>query len=160
MAAAGPSVQADTTVEVIIPAQSGADYDILFPTVFDATDLVSFSSGTVNTGEFGTLDISAIDTDNVYHLLYSGSLYTGGSFGQIIPLINYTGNNFTPFPSKDIKGLHIESGGSPSATLSFTPNTVLTFAVPEPTATLLIFSALFLMAARRNALFRRPVADQ
>lgn len=164
MAAAAPSAQADETFGVTIPDQYlGADYQVFFPEVVDATELVSISAGTVNTGEFGSMVISAIyeDENNVdqYFQIFSSGNF-GFPFFATNPLSNYTGNNFTPFDVPlDIKGLRIESSGAPnqSATLLLPAGTLLTFAVvPEPTATTLIFSALLLVAFRRNVVFRGP----
>ena len=123
LAAVAPGARADETFGVTLPDQySGADYQVFFPEVVDATELVSISAGTVNTGEFGTMVISAIyeDENNVdqYFQIYSGNF--GFPLFATNPLSTYTGNNFTPFPVPlDIKGLRIESGGAPnqSATL-------------------------------------------
>lgn len=160
LAAAGPSVQAGSTVQRTLPSQqSGASYDILFDEVTDATDLVSISAGSVFTGEGGSMTISAIDVNDQVFQLFAGTFFI---WFQTNPLADYTNNDFTLFAApSDIKGLRIASGGSPSATLTLPVGTVLTFAVlPEPTVTFLIFSGLLLLALRRNGLIRRPVGDQ
>ena len=161
LAAAGSSVQADSTVQRTLPSQrSGASYDILFDEVTDATDLVSISAGSVYTGESGQMTISAIDVNNQVFQLFAGTFYA--EWFQTNPLAYYTNNDFTQFAApSDIIGLRIASGGYPSATLTLPAGTVLTFAVlPEPTVTFLIFSGLLLLALRRNGLIRRPVGDQ
>ena len=160
LAAAGSSVQADSTVQRTLTSQrSGSSYDILFDEATDATDLVSISAGSVFTGEGGGMTISAIDVNDQVFQLFAGTFLT---WFQTNTLVYYTNNDFTQFAApSDIKGLRIYSGGFPSATLTLPAGTVLTFAVlPEPTVTFLIFSGLLLLALRRNGLIRRPVGGQ
>lgn len=162
MAATGTDIQAETVEFTLQSQMSGADYDILFPEIAGAVDLVSISAGSVNTGEFGSMTISAITTDNQAFTLFSRSF--GSPFFATNPLVTYTGNNFTDFPvPTNIKGIRIDSSGAPnqSATLTLPTGTVFTFSVvPEPAAVMLIFCGLLLLAAQRKGMFQRPVSER
>ena len=165
LAAAGSNVQAATILVVTDAAYSGSNYDVLFPTVKDATDLFSISSGSVNTGEFGSFTISAIfQDDQVFQVFSSGNT---GQFDADRDLSFYTENDFTPFAApSDVKGVRFVgitggASGAPAATLALPVGTVLTFTVvPEPATALLIVAGLFLIAMLRNGWFRRHAVDR
>jgi|GEM_PF-1258872 len=133
---------------------SGANFDVLFDKVTDATQLVSISAGSVYTGEAATLDISAIFSDNKTQSLFSELLTP---FFSTDPLSKFTGNSFTAFDvPKDVVGLRFQTisyyGAAPNYSLP--ASTTLTFAaVPEPSSALLLAFGMVLLVACRGRIF-------
>ena len=151
VAASGNLGLAEIMVQRTVGAVSGTNFDVLFDTVTDATQLVSISAGSVFTGEGGTFDISAIFSDSQTQSLFSKTI---DSSYTTVALSDITGNSFTAFDvPRDVVGLHFETTdyGVP-LTVSLPADTVLTFAaVPEPsTGLLLSFGVVLLVACRRR----------
>jgi len=133
---------------------SGANFDVLFDTVTDATQLVSISAGSVYTGESAGFDISAIFSDNQTQSLFSGPLYP---ILSTVPLSDVTGNSFTAFDvPKDVVGLRFHTTYVYAATPNYSlpiPTTLTFAAVPEPSSALLLACGMVLLVACRGRIF-------
>jgi len=146
---AGIIVERTTTI-----SYSGEDFDVLFDTVTNATQLVSISAGSVYTGESAGFDISAIFSDDQTQSLFSGELFP---ILETVPLSDITDNIFTAFDvPKDVKGLrfHTTYVEALSPNYSLPVSTTLTFAaVPEPSSALLLAFGMVLLVACRGRIF-------
>ena len=105
LAVSGASnARSDTIVEREVGAVSGDSVDVLFTPVSGATDLVSISTGSVETGEGGTLTISAITVYDQTVEFYSEIF---PAYFSSRPLDSLTSNDFSAFPEADVKGLRL-----------------------------------------------------
>ena len=143
--------QAATTVQTTVgPQAASSNFDLLFTTPLTSVQqLVSISTGSVNTGEGATMTISGILPDNSLVQLFSKV----SSPFQNVSLFTITGDVFTPFPiPQTVKGLRFTSTG-PAAlgTFAFPALTVLTFAVvPEPAAAIMMLLGVVFLAVRHR----------
>ena len=153
VAASGNLGLAEIMVQRTVGAVSGANFDVLFDTVTDATQLVSISAGSVYTGEAAVFDISAIFSDNQTQSIFSASL---DPWFESLSLSDVTGNSFAAFDvPKDVVGLRFQTTqefGLPNYSLP--ASTTLTFAaVPEPSTGLLLAFGMVLLVACRGRIF-------
>lgn len=148
-----PEAQSATIMRVLNTQVRGSgEFDVLFDPVDDVSSLVTISDGAVSNDEGGTIQISAILSDNsLVQLFAPGQL----NFGATETLVSITGNNFTALPSPvTVTGLRFTTvgGAVPSIlpAVNLPAGTVLTFAVPEPSAALLSMVGLAMFAMRRR----------
>jgi len=133
-------------------SETGASFDVLFPTILNATDLLSISDGSVYTGEGAILTIDAIASNDTTVSLFSTDGYM--TFFQNKTLAEITDNTFTDFSARDIKGLRFtlsQFPPVPKPSLTLPSGTQFVFeAVPEPVAAVLLGCGLAAVLIGRN----------